>query len=148
MRECDPGAAVDRAMPTRDYWTTRARSRYLDPEVTQAALDACKADHVRLTKARLMLKVCHNPRHLFGLVAEEIPSAVVELLEVTIEQPAHVGAERTKKMRALATRHAQLEGQGYAQDELWNILDDEGAGELGLRYGHSSYLRSVHVGAA
>lgn len=130
---------------TRDYWTDRARSRYLDPEVTQATLDACATDHAQLTKARHMLEVCRNPRHLFGLVAEEIPSAVVELLERAIAELLPADVERARQIRVLAARHAELEAEGYAQDELWGVLDDEGAGKLGFHYGDSSYLRAAHA---
>jgi hypothetical protein len=131
------------AANTEASWTARARARYTDPAAAKAALEACKTEIDRLFKARQMLRVARRPEYRFGLVASDVSTDVVGILESTISELVHVGAARDANIRALAAHHAELEAQGHAQDEVWNILEDSGSRDLGFRYGDSAALRAI-----
>jgi hypothetical protein len=117
-------------------WTSRARSRYLDIEVTRATLAACPNTSYRLGKAGSMLALARNPGFRFDLTPEDIPAEVVALLESTV-------ADARAVLRPFANRMRELQAEGFAMDEIWNILDGEGATEHGLRYGDSTFLLSL-----
>jgi hypothetical protein len=84
----------------------------------------------------MMLATARNPGFRFGLTNSDIPAEVIALLEAAV-------SESQAALKPFAVRMRKLVGQGYAMDEIWNILDDAGAGEHGLRYGHSTLLLSV-----
>jgi hypothetical protein len=121
---------------TDTNWTARARSRYLDIEVTRATLAACPNTSYRLGKAGSMLALARNPGYRFELTREDIPAEVVALLETTV-------AEARATLRPFANRMRELQAESFAMDEIWNILDGEGATEHGLRYGASTFLLSL-----
>jgi hypothetical protein len=121
---------------TQADWTAKIRAYYTNPSATVARLAECTTTVERLDRARTMLATARNPGFRFGLTNSDIPTEVVIVLEATV-------SESQAALKPFATRMRKLVGQGYAMDETWNKLDDAGAGEHGLRYGHSSLLLSV-----
>jgi MoxR-like ATPase len=125
-------------------WNERARAQYLDPEAAIARVNRETTDRNRVARARYMLTVARNPRNLFDLTAEQIPATVIAALQAIVDTlaPASDAA-----VHALALRHAELEAEGFASDERWNILEDDAA-PLGFRYGDSETLRAIARGLA
>jgi hypothetical protein len=123
---------------TRDYWNDLCRSRYTDPAAATAYVMRKTSDSARLTSARSLLSVARDPRNRFGLTRDDINPVVVTVLEAFVAGLSHVDAATL----ALALRHRDLEGQGFAQDEVWGQLEDE-ATPLGFSYGDSSTLRAI-----
>lgn len=127
------------ANPTSDEWLARARAQYLDPNQALARVMQEPTDRQRLSRARYMLSFVRNPQARFGLSASMIPATVIAVL-LQIER--ELGPTQDAAVRKLALRLQKLERAGFAQDEIWNLLEDE-ARPLGFRYGDSTYLRDV-----
>lgn len=83
-----------------------------------------------------MLATARRPGFRFGLNPEDIPAEVHAVLERAV-------AESAALLRPFAKRMLELRAQGFASDEMWNHLDREGAGELGLKYGDSLLLEGL-----
>lgn len=120
-------------------WNARARAQYLDPDAAVARVMREPTERNQVARARYMLSVTRNPRHLFGLLASDIPESVVSALEAIVADRAPTV---DAAVLALAMRYRDLERDGFASDEIWGQLEDEAA-PLGFRYGDSSILCAI-----
>jgi hypothetical protein len=123
-------------------WNARIREQYTNPVAAVARVMRETTDRKRLSHARYMLGIARNPQYRFDLLVSDIPESVIAALQGVIADLAHVDAA----VLALALRHRELESQGFAQDEIWNIMEDE-ASPLDFHYGDSTTLRAVAAAA-
>jgi hypothetical protein len=125
-------------------WNARARAQYIDPDAAIARVNREPTDRQRLTRARTMLAFTRNPQFRFELTTADIPATVIAALQAIVDElaPAIDAA-----VLALALRHRELEVEGFASDERWNMLDEQAA-PLGFRYGDSETLRAIARGHA
>jgi hypothetical protein len=120
-------------------WNARARAQYLDPDAAVARVMREPTERHQLSRARDMLAFTRNPQYRFDLLASDIPGSVVSALEAIV---ARLAPAIDAAVVALAMRYRDLEGEGFASDEIWGRLDDEAA-PLGYRYGDSSILCAI-----
>jgi hypothetical protein len=124
------------ALMTDADWTARCRVPYTNPEATAARLASITLTSERFTRACHMLNIARNPGFRFGLTRSDIPAEVITVLETAV-------TESRAQLLPFAARMRELKSEGFAFDEIWNFLSDEGADEHGLRYGDSLLLLSL-----